>query len=177
MKSLNSYAGIGARNTPHEYLEEMKLLSKFLNDNNFLLRSGGSTGADEAFESNSTNSEIFIPWKGFNGMNNGKLPNPTMFDKADELLKLVHHGFHDLHESSLLLHRRNVSIILGSDLNDPVDFVICYTSDGLSKGGTGVGMKIAEMMTIPVINIFHKQWKNEFNEILSNLNIKYDLSK
>lgn len=44
------YTGVGSRETPAEYLAIMTELATYLNKTGWTLRSGGSWGADEAFQ-------------------------------------------------------------------------------------------------------------------------------
>jgi hypothetical protein len=48
-------------------------------------------------------------------------------------------------------------IILGHDLDTPVEFVICWTYKGNLKGGTALGMKIAAAHGIPIYNLAHEK--------------------
>lgn len=43
-------------------------------------------------------------------------------------------------------------ILLGRDLNDPVDFVVCWTPGAQAVGGTGQALRIAEAYGIKVYN-------------------------
>lgn len=51
--------------------------------------------------------------------------------------------------------------ILGRDLSDPVDFVVCWTPDGCesekersrASGGTGQAIALASRLGIPVFNL------------------------
>ena len=49
---------------------------------------------------------------------------------------------------------RNVAILLGRNLDRPVDAVVCWTCDGGAvTGGTGMGIRIVEAHGIPVLNL------------------------
>ena len=73
------YAGIGSRETPKEVCIEIQGLAKTLANEGYVLRSGGATGADEAFETGCRHviqlkkrhplAEIYLTWEGFNGRN------------------------------------------------------------------------------------------------------------
>jgi hypothetical protein len=52
-----------------------------------------------------------------------------------------------------LLHARNGYIVLGKQLNVPVEFVICWTRGGSAKGGTGQAIRIARGQGIPVLDL------------------------
>jgi hypothetical protein len=51
------------------------------------------------------------------------------------------------------LHGRNAQIILGADLVKPVEFVVCWTPTHIERGGTRLGMRLAEQRDIPVHNL------------------------
>ena len=51
------------------------------------------------------------------------------------------------------LHARNVVVILGETLDQPVDAVVCWSERGEPVGGTGMGIRIAEARGILVLNL------------------------
>jgi hypothetical protein len=51
------------------------------------------------------------------------------------------------------LHARNVQIILFEVLDQPVDFVICWTKRGKALGGTAMGIRLAQAYGIDVRNL------------------------
>lgn len=51
------------------------------------------------------------------------------------------------------LHARNAAILLGPALDEPVDAVVCWTPGGQPAGGTATGIRIAEALGIPVLNL------------------------
>ena len=53
------------------------------------------------------------------------------------------------------LHARNWQIMMGHNDKTPVKFVVCWTPEGLVKGGTAQALRIADDMQIPVYNIFY----------------------
>lgn len=149
------YAGIGSRNTPELVIKRMKLLGKILCAKGFTLRSGGAEGADKAFEAEVyENKEIYLPWEKFNN-NESKLFDIT--NDALDLAKKFHPNWNSLKETGKLYMARNCYQVLGKKLNEPVDFIICYTEDGKEIGGTSQAIRIAKYYDIPVFNI----WNNE----------------
>lgn len=48
---------------------------------------------------------------------------------------------------------RNVYQVLGPNLDDPVEFIICWTKDGKASGGTGQAIRIANDYGVPVFNL------------------------
>lgn len=66
--AVRAYAGIGSRRTPPEVLGRMRRVAERLDARGYTLRSGGADGADSAFADGATDKEIFLPWRGFNGV-------------------------------------------------------------------------------------------------------------
>jgi hypothetical protein len=73
--------------------------------------------------------------------------------EAFEIAKVFHPGWKFLKRGARALHARNCHQILGPNLKDPVDFVICWTKDGKATGGTGQALRIAENYSIPIWNL------------------------
>lgn len=153
-----SYAGIGARKTPDNVQSYMSKLATRLDDLGFILRSGSAGGADEAFEKGAVRKEIFLPWKGFN-KNRSQL-----FDVSTEALKLaeqLHPAFNRLSQGAQKLMARNGYQLLGCNLREPSQFVVCWTPDGCESGerrsgktgGTGQAIDLASRYDIPVFNL------------------------
>ncbi len=153
---MNYYAGIGARETLNEILKIMKNLSKKLELEGYILRSGHAIGADKAFESgiiNNVNKEIFI----------ADQATPEAIKYASNF----HQYWNNCNDYIKKLHGRNAMIILGKDLNTPVRFLICWTKNGKDLGGTGLGIRIATKNNIKIFNLFDKEI---LNKILKYIN-------
>jgi hypothetical protein len=163
-----TYAGIGSRETPNDVLDLMRRYAKRLEFLGFLLRSGGAARADEAFDTSTTRSEIFLPWPRFDsfGKRKTKLPKGpeiVVYDSATDAARSMaarhHPKWHDLSEFVKALHARNTHQILGRSLKDPSAFVLCWTPDGSTgkttskTGGTGQAIRIARAHGIPVFNL------------------------
>jgi len=137
------YAGIGSRQSPPEILDKMTEISMYLYSKNWVLRSGGAKGADQAFEAGCMTDnykEIFLPsdyipaWT--NVFTDHFHPNPAAL--GDWGRKLMN---------------RNAMQILGRDGNTPVTCVICWTKDGKGSGGTGQACRVADYYGIPVFDL------------------------
>lgn len=137
------YAGIGSRETPDDVLVMIWQMAASLAERNYLLRSGGAKGADKAFE------------KGCDARDGQKeIFRPQDSTKIAELIaSSLHPAWDRCNEYVRKLHGRNTQIILGKELNDPVDFVICWTYKGNTQGGTAMGIKLAGKHNIPVLNL------------------------
>lgn len=135
---MKYYAGIGSRITPQPILDEFKLIAAQLEERGFTLRSGGANGADKAFEYSTKIKEIFTHYK--------------CTDAALEHASKFHPNWNACSYIAQKLHGRNSMIILGENLDSPVDFVICWTMNGLERGGTGQALRIAKSLNIEVLN-------------------------
>src|SRR5690606_32533164 len=117
-KTNLKFAGIGSRETPEEILEIMENISEDFCKIGFILRSGGAKGADQSFE------------RGCNRVNGNK----EIFyakDATDQSIKLAQkytkNIIGNMRKYVQRLLGRNMQIINGINLNDPVEFVVCYT--------------------------------------------------
>lgn len=157
-----AYTGIGSRKTPAGVIQLMQGTAGWLAARGFVLRSGGADGADMAFEIGAGDGpkEIYLPWRGFNG-NRSPLFNLTNGAAAAEIAATIHPAWPRLKPSVQGLHTRNVYQVLGQDLADPAQFVVCWTPDGAQTeqersadtGGTGTVIALAIRRGVPVINL------------------------
>lgn len=154
MTQRQFFAGIGAhKNVPHEIIGQATLISAALIGKGFGLRSGGAECMDEAFRRGAVgagarsidgNLQIFYP----DARDSRKTP------AWEAIAQLYHPNWAACDERARMLHARNTPIILGANVNDPVQAVVCWTADGGATGGTGQGMRIAYSYNIPVYNIY-----------------------
>jgi predicted Rossmann-fold nucleotide-binding protein len=154
------YAGIGARKTNSKYLSYITSLGKYFAQKGYVLRSGGANGADSAFEEGcdlvNGQKEIYLPWCDFNN-NKSSLYDLPNFQEAFKIAESFHPAWYSQSQAVKKLHTRNSYQVLGSDLQTPSLFVVCYT-DG--TGGTMQALRIAKSYNIPVFNL--KLEKNLF---------------
>ena len=126
-----SYAGVGSRETPTEILGRFYRAAEYLAKRNFVLRSGGASGADQAFEHgcDAVNGpkEIYLSWKGFEGNKSTLIVSSP---KAYELASNFHPYWDNLSMGAKKLQARNSHQIMGIDLSSPVKFVLCWTKNG-----------------------------------------------
>lgn len=144
---MKKYAGVGSRKTPPDILGLMEAIALRLEADDYTLRSGGADGADSAFAI-VDKKEIF-----------------TASDYRDELRSYID-KFHPTPERvsgyAEKLIGRNVLILLGSQLNEKVQFLICWTPGGKVVGGTGFTIKVARHLGIPVYNLYHSAVRDRF---------------
>lgn len=149
-----AYAGVGSRSTPDDILNQMRAIGAAMSTEGFTLRSGGASGADLAFEQGCDRQrgtkEIYLPWAGFNG-SMSLLTQPS--NDAMLLAQEFHPNWGALSGGGRKLMARNAHQLLGKDLNDPVELVICWTVGGHAAGGTGQAIRMAQAFNIPVVNM------------------------
>ena len=98
---LPIYAGIGATNAPAATRELMTEIGMQLASEDFLLRSGGAGGSDEAFETGAAlhdgRRRIYLPTDGYRGRTTG-VDNATAHipDRAFQVAKEHLAGWHDM---------------------------------------------------------------------------------
>jgi hypothetical protein len=150
---MKYYAGIGSRDTPTDVLKLMTGIANKLSQLNYVLRSGGAEGADTAFETGAKTKQIFLPWEGFNGRYSD---NITYFvpELNIDIVKKFHPYYNNLNKPAIKLMSRNSYQVLGLDLNDPAEFVLCWTKEGKMVGGTSQALRIAKHYNIPIFNLY-----------------------
>lgn len=150
------YTGVGSRDTPHEILELMELIARGLSNRGYILRSGGARGADTVFERGAVEKEIY-----YKHHSNAS---------SEAIAARYHPNWGACKPFARSLHGRNSFQVLGADLNDPSDMLICWTPDGClhhhgrtrSTGGTGTAISIASMYYVHVFNLRNPEHYDEW---------------
>jgi hypothetical protein len=146
------YTGVGSRKTPADILNIMQKLAVKLCTDGWVLRSGGATGADSAFE------------KGVIIEGRMQIYHANMATSAAmEIASKFHPAWNRCSSFVRKLHGRNAFQVLGEKLNSPSKFLICWTEDGclshrnrsFSTGGTGTAISIADNYGVEVLNLAH----------------------
>lgn len=160
------YTGVGSRKTPNHVQHFFKDVARRLNAMGFTLRSGAASGADAAFQSGSIieQTEIWIPWKGFNGVYSDNLPSDAAFTLASS----IHPAWNRLSDGAKKLHARNCHQVLGRNLDTPSTFLLCWTEYGKAIGGTATAIKLALNNNVPVLNFGKWTDTNAMNEALQD---------
>lgn len=155
---MKYYAGIGSRSTPPNILDYMTKAAGLLEKMGYTLRSGGAEGADKAFENGVVD---FV---------NKEILRPKHSVQAAELLaSTIHPMWSACNEYARGLHGRNCQIILGKNLDAPVEFVICWTLDGAERGGTRTGLVLAKQRGILIFNLASSLDLERFSEFLKTV--------
>lgn len=159
------YTGIGARKTPKDTLLLMEQIAIKLRGKNRWLRTGGARGADQAFmkgaldEHGFFHGECYIPWVGFEDLPSGICTIPWSWKEAKKIAAAHHPAWDKLTDPVQLLHARNVFQVLGAVLKQPSAFLICWTPEGKTIGGTATAIRIAETYKVPVFNLANEEHK------------------
>jgi hypothetical protein len=146
---MKHYTGVGSRSTPQNIQQIMKAIALRLAGNNIVLRSGGASGADTAFESGCAKGpkEIYLA--------------RDCTPEAMAVAARFHPAWHACNDFARKLHGRNAFQVLGKMLNTPSKCLICWTPDGCTShttrsratGGTGTAISIAEAYNVPIYNL------------------------
>ena len=157
-----TYAGVGSRQTPTLVLELIQHVAVLLEAAGYTLRSGGANGADSAFASATSESEIYLPWDGFNSHDSGHDYDSA---RAHATVPMFHPIPEGLSQGAAKLMARNAAIIFGEGIRKEtkVDFLICWAKGSKfadngricdCDGGTGQAVRMAYAYEIPVFNLF-----------------------
>ena len=105
-----------------------------------------------------------------------KHPSPlfAVCEGAMEIAAEHHSAWQYLKRPIKMLMARNVYQVLGINLDQPSDFVICWTPDGCTSrkerakatGGTGQAISIADAYNIPIFNLQRENAIDELTEFV-----------
>src|SRR5687768_6077225 len=122
----------------------MERIGERLAERGWILRSGGAPGADQAFYKGAqlyaekAPVENYLPWDGFEVFWKHE---PSHFVARAEPTKeayVVAQAFHPnwfaLKQGGRKLMARNSHQVMGYDLDEPADCIICWTKDGKLQG-------------------------------------------
>lgn len=165
-----TYAGVGSRETPPVVLQAISALAARLSGRGWVLRTGLSPGADQAFCRGALAGrgavELYLPWPGFEARALSGGPRPpgvTVLRRPSRAAYALAARFQPrwsaLTRPQRALLARDVHEVLGADLASPVRAVICWTADGSLDGRgvfadrTGQTLRIARGHRVPVLNL------------------------
>jgi hypothetical protein len=167
--ATHAYAGVGSRQTPRDVLAVMEALAGQLAASGWVLRTGLSRGADQAFYCGAVTAggrvELYLPWPGFEAgarlQGDERTVRVTEWPSAAACELAARHqaGWHRLSREQRLLLARDAHQVLGADLRSHARLVACWTADGgldgqgLYEDGTGQALRIAHDHGVPVFNL------------------------
>lgn len=170
------YAIVGNRvKTPNEVLVKFYQYAYRLGKAGLKFRSGGALGPDSASELGCIAAgglrEIWRPELNPKDLRI-KFPTPDHYKEAAKL----HPIFSKIPKYAQALHARNVGIVLGDDLDTPIQFMICWTPDGAEKeqqvsketGGTGTAIRLAARNNIPIFNFKNEDAESRLEAFLKS---------
>ena len=141
-----------------------------------IIRTSGSKGLDSIILNLPVNSEVHIPWEGFNGYitNDPDLPKqtsvvcPKVTKSALDILN--DHVLGELHPKYVKIDNRLVTGLLGEDLDSPVDLVIINNVDSTMLPTTSSALleRIAFSKGIRVVNLDYTSLE-DFQEVLDTI--------
>lgn len=172
--------GIGSRDISQDAHQFLVRLGEKLASKGCLLRSGGAAGCDISFEigwdmAGSKLMEIYLPWKGFGkAVDDERHPVPERdyidtYDEAWEIAQNIHPAWDRMNIWGQKLHTRNVYQVLGPELDDRSDVLICIAKpDGKGgvAGGTATAWKLARDCHVPCFNLWHKEERERLGAFL-----------
>jgi len=155
---MPAYAGIGARKTPEDVLEMMRLIAIRLASIGYTLNTGAAKGADQAFANGALGGfgtvQLFLPWTTYEQEWISSLSGDVQLHVLQPADTEAYQSVYDYHPYAqnlsggiIKLHARNFCIMRG------VDKVFCWTPNGAITGGTGQAIRIALDRGIPVYNL------------------------
>lgn len=154
---MYAIAGIGSRSTEPLILAEMEKIGIWCKQTNITVRSGHAAGADYAFELGSQSKCVaYLPWPGFNAnlVSDAELVVYKPDFASVALAAKYHPAYDRLTQGAKKLMGRSGWQVLGPDMKNKVNAVVCWTEDYQKpSGGTSHAIRIANAYGIPVINM------------------------
>lgn len=162
-------ACIGSRELTEVQLNICQSLGVWIVRRGHELHSGNAPGADQAYarggnEVNPALVNLHLPW--FKFERHAIHPMNVVWNVDDEhdvpaeklvmfesLARKHHPAWHRLSQGARKLMVRNSSIIKPPPEFDHVDLVLAWPSDKPGGGGTGQGMRIAQDLGIPLVDL------------------------
>lgn len=174
-----TFTGVGSRyGAPLSAQNTATVITKWLCEHGFLLRTGDAVGMDQVFrEAAQENCRFYAPFGRYNPIVGAVTipPNNPNYIEARKITANTHPGWRFLSPHEKELHIRSVFQVLGDDLQSKSLFLLCWTPDGAETkpsrktGGTGQAIRLAIANDIPVFNIAADGFEGRFKSFVNHL--------
>ncbi len=188
-----SWTGVGSQETPQDLQTLMFFLGFEFSDRGRVFRSGHARGADTFFEEGVIEyatkkqvqmpAQIFLPQPNFNRTQaDGKVyfhipeENP-IYQEAMDIAKRVHPAWNKCNDFARRAHTRNAFQVLGPNLDDPSDYLVCWSIPALNgkvSGGTNTAWCIAHEFGVKCYNLYHEAQVKKALDFLEITQQKYN---
>lgn len=162
------FTGVGSRKLDEKGEELIRACSRTILNQGYILSTGdASDGCDAVFWSCFPRKRRFR-FGPYSPVKKPKKPETIVisddteqYRKANHFASLLHPAYRFLPQWMKELHLRNVFQVLGSNLDHPTEFLLCWTPDGAENakatskktGGTGTAIRCADKFGVPVFNL------------------------
>lgn len=167
------FTGVGSRDITEEEYRLIVDIGVYLASIGYHLRSGGAVGSDTAFFKGVSifynhqyhqmvDERVYIPWDNYDEqVFSASTPYVRSLSKSDHatecfnIAESIHPAWGKCKRGARSLHARNVLQVLGDDLLQPSNLLVCCatpTKTGV-KGGTNTAYMLAKKYNIPCFNI------------------------
>jgi hypothetical protein len=180
-----AYAGIGPRRVPVAMGELITELARALAGRGWVLRTGLSPGADQAFyrgaRAGRGEIELYLPWPGFeaqardqheSGVHELARPSAAAFQLSERYYRpWSGREWDELSERERARLARDAHEVLGAALDAPADYVVCVVPGARLDGedpraeGTGQALRIAADHEITVFNLARAEHTRRVREL------------
>ena len=185
LSSIGKYFAIvqykGKEGVPNDVLEKMLSASKVFMKSGFVLRFNGETEGfnTKILDIDIARVETYLPWKTFNKDNislTPKMVRPN--EEAYHVAAYYHKKFKELPNSARAILARDVHVLLGENVKNPIKLLLCYSSDGAESikeinfkvtGYISFSIMICDAMGIPVFNMGKKDALSRLVEFVKTL--------
>lgn len=163
---------------------------KMLSEAGFTIRTQGITENEKMVLQKAAKVEHYLPWKGFNESNSQIFKYHKEIGNLAQLIILSYSGLLEKANAEegpnrfktvIRMMNRDISVVLGQQLNSPVKAAICWTPDGCESfkntkretGDYSTVIRTASYAKIPVINLYNAGYKERITNLLNKLNFTY----
>lgn len=181
-REQDKYTGVGSREVDANGASKIEHLAKVLSLHGYTLSTGDARGSDTFFFTSHDGGRVRYAPFGKKKLLQGciQVSNELVqYSLAEKIAGQTHPAWRWIPQPYKELHTRNVFQVLGTKLDLPSEFLVCWTPDGIigeqgrSKitGGTATAIAVAERFGIPVFNL---KRENELLRLGQFLNINFE---